>query len=106
MSDGYYDTSYPPSILRTGWSLAPPAIAGLKVTLAVPSDVTADSYELNWGDGSPVDYWGSTTGAATHTYGAAGTYDIVVDPYGAQYAPHTETVTVTAPAEPEPEPEP
>lgn len=85
----------------TDWALGTPTIAGLKVTIAVPSDVNVDSYQIDWGDGSPVDYWGVTTGAATHTYESAGTYDVVVDPYGRNYAPHTETVTVTAtPVEP------
>lgn len=103
MSDvrGYYDQSYPPDILRVAWQMPTVAIADLKVTIPVPADVQADSYEVNWGDGTD-DFWGATTGAATHTYEDAGTYTITVDPFGPRYPAATTSVTVT---EPEPAPE-
>lgn len=81
--------------------MPPPVIAGLQVTFKVPANVMADTFEMNWGDGSPVDYWGPGTGDATHTYAAAGTYTVVMDPYSARFDSHTEDVTVSAPpAEP------
>lgn len=92
----YWDTSYPASILRVNWTMPPPTISGLGVTFHVPADVKADSYEMNWGDGT-VDYWGPTTGDASHTYDSAGTYQVVMDPYSARFPSHSESVTVTTP---------
>lgn len=57
---------------------AAPAIAGRTVTLTwTPADV--DGVETRWGDGTDVEY---LTGGGAHTYAAAGTYTITLDPYG------------------------
>jgi hypothetical protein len=62
-------------------------IDGLDVTLNQPAGHGSDRpIEVNWGDGSGVeDYHGSTVAGgphfpATHTYAAAGTYTITLDP--------------------------
>jgi hypothetical protein len=71
---GYFDQSYP-AYLWTPVPLSGVVIAGLTVTVTAPlqSGVSA----IHWGDGgAPVRY----TSPATHTYAAAGTYTITLDP--------------------------
>lgn len=107
MSATYYDQSYPPSLWQTtAWTIPATTIAGRKVTFgAVAPEIKADSYQVNWGDGT-VDYWGPTTGNAEHTYSADGSFTIVMDPYGSTFASQSTDVTVPPPEEPAPEPEP
>lgn len=78
------------------WDMPTGTVTGLSVSMTVPPEVRADSYQVNWGDGT-VDYWGSEDATASHTYTAAGTYTVRVDPYGAQYSPKSGPVTVAQP---------
>lgn len=86
------------------WTLDPPTVEGLTVTVTAPAGVTADSFEIGWGDGSPPDYAGTGDEVTTHTYTAAGTYTLYVDPFGDDYVPQHANVTVSDEA-PEPPPE-
>ena len=49
--------------------------AGESITIPTATDATYD-YTVNWGDGSAVE--SGQTGAATHTYATAGTYDVTI----------------------------
>lgn len=79
-------------------------VDGLKVTLSVPAEVTALSYEVRWGDGEPNDYSGPGDETAEHTYALPGDYVIVVDPYGEENTEASTRVSVGG-AAPETEPE-
>lgn len=83
-----------------------PEVNGSEVTIPQPTGPGSEPgvpIEINWGDGSAVEYAETTPGSATpfpvvHTYAATGDYTVTLDPAGDEYPPATQDVTVSAPA--------
>ncbi len=72
-------------------ALATPVIAGLEVTITLPTGETP-SY-INWGDGNTTSNAAGPT--SVHTYSGAGTYTIRVWPQGRSSQSYNATVTVS-----------
>ena len=70
-----------------------PATVREPVTIAVEGEGSC-SYVVEYGDGNKQDFSGSLPARITHTYGAAGTYRVIVGPVGACTGKFTETLQV------------
>lgn len=44
----------------------------------LPTVGTNNNFDIDWGDGSPVELWIGNTGTITHTYAAPGTYQLSI----------------------------
>ncbi len=69
----------------------------IKLSGTDPGDDAVDTWQINWGDGSPPETVYGQGASAIHTFAVAGRYSISVvaaDEDG-QYAPVTKTVTAT-----------
>lgn len=70
-----------------------PATARQPVTIAVDGEGQC-AFVVEYGDGNQQDFSGALPKRLTHTYGAAGTYRVIVGPVGSCTGKFTETLQV------------